>query len=76
MSKRTVFVCQGTGCLSSGSRAVYDSLCSEVERLRIQDVDIDFTGCHGFCEQGPIVIVEPQGIFYARVQSEDAQEIA
>ncbi len=76
MSRRTVFVCQGTGCLSSGSQAVYDSLCSEVERLGIQDVEIDFTGCHGFCEQGPIAIVEPQGIFYTRVQPEDAAEIA
>jgi len=76
MSRRTVFVCQGTGCLSSGSRAVYESLCSEVERLKIPDLKVDFTGCHGFCEQGPIVIVEPQGIFYTHVQAEDGPEIA
>jgi len=76
MSRRTVFICQGTGCLSSGSQAVYESLLSEVKRLNISDVDVDFTGCHGFCEQGPIVIVEPQGIFYTHVQAEDVPEIA
>lgn len=74
--RRTVFVCQGTGCLSSGSGEVYDALCSAVDRLSIDDVLVDFTGCHGFCEQGPIVIVEPEGIFYTRVQAEDASEIA
>jgi len=75
-NQRTVFVCQGTGCLSSGSQAVCDSLRSEVKRLDLPGVQVDFTGCHGFCEQGPIVIVEPEGIFYAGVQAEDAPEIA
>jgi NADH-quinone oxidoreductase subunit F len=72
---RTVFVCQGTGCLSSGSGAVYDALKAEVVRLGLRDVEIDFTGCHGFCEQGPNVVVETEGIFYTHVQSEDAEEI-
>jgi len=76
MDRQTVFVCQGTGCLSSGSQAVYDALKLEVEKLEIPCVKIDFTGCHGFCEQGPIVIVEPRGIFYTRVQAEDVPEIA
>ncbi len=76
MRGRTVFVCQGTGCYSSGSQEVYRSLCSEVKRLAVPEVEVDFTGCHGFCEQGPIVVVEPEGIFYARVQAEDAPEIA
>jgi len=73
--RQTVFVCQGTGCLSSDSGAIYDSLCSELKCLEIQDVQLEFTGCHGFCEQGPIVIVEPEGIFYTRVQAGDAPEI-
>jgi NADH-quinone oxidoreductase subunit F len=72
---RTVFVCQGTGCLSSGSGAVYESLKAEVARLGLRDVEVDFTGCHGFCEQGPNVVVEPEGIFYTHAQSEDAAEI-
>src|SRR5690606_27798696 len=41
----------------------------------LSGVTVDFTGCHGFCEQGPIVIVEPEGIFYTQVQVEDAAEI-
>jgi len=38
-------------------------------------VDIKFTGCHGFCQRGPIVIVEPEGVFYSEVKVEDAPEI-
>jgi len=72
---RTVFVCQGTGCLSSESGPVYEALRVEVAKLGLRDVEVDFTGCHGFCEQGPNVVVEPEGIFYTHVQSEDAAEI-
>jgi NADH-quinone oxidoreductase subunit F len=72
---RTVFVCQGTGCLSSGSESVYKALKEEVSRQGISDTEVDFTGCHGFCEQGPNVVIEPEGIFYTHVQAEDAPEI-
>src|SRR3972149_2928064 len=75
-SHRTVFVCQGTGCLSSESGPVYEALKAEVARLGLRDVEVDFTGCHGFCEQGPNVVVEPEGIFYTHVQAEDSKEIA
>jgi NADH-quinone oxidoreductase subunit F len=74
-NQRTIFVCQGTGCLSSASDAVYEALKAEVARLRIRDTQVDFAGCHGFCEQGPNVVVEPEGIFYTHVQAEDAPEI-
>lgn len=74
-SHRTVFVCQGTGCLSAGSDAVYDALRAELERQHVKDATVDFSGCHGFCEQGPNVVVEPDGIFYTRVEGEDAAEI-
>jgi NADH-quinone oxidoreductase subunit F len=73
---RTVFVCQGTGCLSSGGDLVYEALKSEVARLGIKEVEVDFSGCHGFCEQGPNVVVEPEGIFYTHVQPEDSIEVA
>jgi len=71
----TIFVCQGTGCLSSGSDAVYEALKEEISRQRISHAEVDFTGCHGFCEQGPNVVIEPEGIFYTHVQAEDAPEI-
>jgi (2Fe-2S) ferredoxin len=73
--KRTIFVCHGTGCISSGSDAVYEALREEIAGQGITDVEVDFTGCHGFCEQGPNVVVEPEGIFYTHVQAEDAPEI-
>ena len=72
---RTIFVCQGTGCISSGSEAVYGAFKDEITRHRIADAGVDFTGCHGFCEQGPNVVIEPEGIFYTHVQAEDAAEI-
>jgi len=72
---RTVFVCQGTGCVSARSEVVYEALKAEVARQGITDVEVDFTGCHGFCEQGPNVVIEPDGIFYTHVEVEDAPEI-
>jgi NADH-quinone oxidoreductase subunit F len=72
---RTVFVCQGTGCASAGSQAIYEGLKADVERLGLKNVKVDFTGCHGFCEQGPNVVIEPDGIFYTHVDIEDAPEI-
>jgi NADH-quinone oxidoreductase subunit F len=74
-NQRTIFVCQGTGCFSTGSDAVYEALKAEVARQELRDIEVDFTGCHGFCEQGPNVVVEPEGIFYTHVQAEDAPEI-
>jgi len=71
----TIFVCQGTGCLSSGSDVVYEALKEEISRQGISHAEVDFTGCHGFCEQGPNVVIEPEGIFYTHVQAEDASEI-
>jgi len=71
----TVFVCQGTGCISSGSEAVYEALKKEIGKQGIGNAEVDFTGCHGFCEQGPNVVIEPEGIFYTHVQAEDASEI-
>jgi len=72
---RTVFVCQGTGCLSSGSEAVYEAFKEQISHQMISHAEVDFTGCHGFCEQGPNVVIEPEGIFYTHVQAEDAPEI-
>ncbi|HAP32185.1 MAG TPA: NADH-quinone oxidoreductase subunit F, partial [Firmicutes bacterium] len=71
-ASRKIFICQGTGCLSSASADVYEALRAETARLSLEGVEIDYTGCHGFCEQGPITIVEPEGIFYTKVQVEDA----
>jgi NADH-quinone oxidoreductase subunit F len=73
--KKTIFVCQGTGCVSGGGDLVYNALKDEIKRAGLKNVEVDFTGCHGFCEQGPNVVIEPEGIFYTHVNPDDAAEI-
>ncbi len=75
MSRRKVLICRGTGCQAGGSQELYEALRAEVARLELPGVEVDYTGCHGFCEQGPIAVVEPEGIFYTGVQTEDVPEI-
>lgn len=71
-----VLVCTGTGCVSSGSNSVKDRLLIKLEEFGLQDeIKVVETGCHGFCEQGPIVIVYPEGVFYCRIQADDIHEI-
>jgi NADH-quinone oxidoreductase subunit F len=48
----------------------------KVAELGLKDVLVDFTGCHGFCQQGPIAVVEPEGVFYTHVTVNDVAEIA
>ncbi|MFC1986528.1 NADH-quinone oxidoreductase subunit NuoF [Chloroflexota bacterium] len=72
---RTVYVCRGTGCVSGGSDAVFEALKAELTRQEVRGAKIDFTGCHGFCQQGPNVVVEPEGIFYTHVEPEDSADI-
>ncbi len=73
--QKIILVCQGTGCISSGSDIVYAALKAAVTQHKLKNVSVDFTGCHGFCEQGPNVVIEPGGIFYTHVQAEDAPDI-
>jgi NADH-quinone oxidoreductase subunit F len=72
----TVTMCTGTGCQASGSLTVLAALQSELQRRHLQDtVRIRTTGCHGFCEQGPLMTIEPGNIFYRRLTPEDVPEI-
>ncbi|UCE97262.1 MAG: NADH-quinone oxidoreductase subunit NuoF [Dehalococcoidia bacterium] len=73
--QRTVFLCHGTGCVSNEAFAIRKAFEKSIERLQLTDIKVDFTGCHGFCEQGPIVFVQPEGIFYAHVSLDDVEEI-
>lgn len=73
--ERTVLICQGTGCTSSKSEQIRAALEQETKRAGLRNVKVDFTGCHGFCQQGPIVVVEPENIFYAHVKLEDVPDI-
>jgi len=72
----TVMVCGGTGCRASNSQAVIDAVRDELSGQGLDDsVRLCVTGCHGFCEQGPVIIIEPGNIFYCHVSPEDAFEI-
>jgi NADH:ubiquinone oxidoreductase subunit F (NADH-binding)/(2Fe-2S) ferredoxin len=72
----TVMVCGGTGCRTSNSQAVIDAVRDELSSQGLEDsVRLCVTGCHGFCEQGPVIIIEPGNIFYCHVAPEDAFEI-
>ncbi|MDY6911292.1 MAG: NADH-quinone oxidoreductase subunit NuoF [Chloroflexota bacterium] len=74
--KLTVLICQGTGCVSTRSDYITAELEKEIAANGLSDnVEVKLTGCHGFCERGPIVIVEPEGIFYCNVKEKDATEI-
>jgi NADH-quinone oxidoreductase subunit F len=74
-NKKTIYVCQGTGCVSGKSLEITQALEKAIAELNLAGVKTDFTGCHGFCEQGPVAIVEPEGIFYTHVGVDDAREI-
>ncbi len=72
----TVMVCGGTGCKASHSQAVIDAVRGELSRQGLDGkVRLCVTGCHGFCEQGPVIIIEPGNMFYCHVSPEDAFEI-
>jgi len=72
----TVMVCGGTGCKASRSQAVIDAVRDELSRQELDTkVRLCVTGCHGFCEQGPVIIIEPGNIFYCHVSPDDAFEV-
>ena len=71
-----VLVCGGTACCSGGGTAVVEAFKKELEAAGLKDkVQVVVTGCLGFCEQGPIVKILPQGTFYVQVKAEDVKEI-
>ncbi len=71
-----VLVCGGKNCSSSASKQVLEAFAKELERKKLdQEVKLVETDCHDFCENGPLVIVYPEGTYYVRVTPEDVPEI-
>uniref|UniRef100_A0A7V1EIB8 NADH-quinone oxidoreductase subunit NuoF n=1 Tax=candidate division WOR-3 bacterium TaxID=2052148 RepID=A0A7V1EIB8_UNCW3 len=67
-----LLVCAGTGCVAGGSYEIREALLKEINKRKLQDeVAVIATVCNGFCERGPIVVVQPDGIFYQRLKKED-----
>jgi NADP-reducing hydrogenase subunit HndC len=74
--KSCVIICAGTGCKASGCDKVSIAFREELDKQSLTDkVDVRTTGCPGFCERGPIVVIQPEGIFYQLVEAKDVGEI-
>ena len=74
--KPCIAVCGGTGCHALGNRSIISAFQKEIEKRSLKTkIDIRETGCPGFCEKGPIVVIYPEGICYIQVTPEDAAEI-
>ena len=76
MYRSHVLVCGGTGCTSSGSQQIMETLKAEIEKNGLtEEVSVVQTGCHGLCALGPIMIIYPDATFYSMVKVADIPEI-
>ncbi len=85
--ERQILICAGTGCVSSGSLQIFDKLKELIEKKGIKcsvelqkephsdEIAMKKSGCHGFCEMGPLVRIEPEGYLYTKVTLDDCEEI-
>lgn len=74
--KPQITVCSGTGCHAYGCIKLTEAFKTEIAKRGLGDkVNLKTTGCHGLCERGPIVVIQPQGIFYQRVGIEHVPEV-
>ena len=84
---KKIIVCAGTGCVAGGSLNIYTKLKEIMEEKGLPvavelmedphsgDIGLKKSGCHGFCEMGPLVRIEPQGWLYTKVKADDCLEI-
>jgi NADP-reducing hydrogenase subunit HndC len=74
--KPCITLCSGSACHASGSREVAARIEEEIEKQGLgAAVDLRKTGCHGFCERGPIIVIHPEEICYFQIKPEDVPEI-
>ena len=84
----SVLICAGTGCIAGGAMKIYDNFKAECEKRNLpvyvglkhdsdeeRSLHVKMSGCHGFCEMGPLVHIEPMGVMYIHVKPEDCEEI-
>ena len=75
IQKKRIMVCSGTGCTSSKSDVLLKNIQNKLEKDGIKNITAEKTGCFGFCAKGPIVVIDPDEIFYELVKPEDADDI-
>jgi NADH-quinone oxidoreductase subunit F/NADP-reducing hydrogenase subunit HndC len=74
--KYQILVCLSTGCISNQSAKILERFKQKIQSADLTaKADVVPTGCHGLCEMGPVVIVYPQGAFYAKVTLADVDRI-
>ena len=73
-NKKLVTICAGTGCRGYGCIKVKEELETEIKKQGL-DVEVRATGCFGFCEKGPLVVIHPEKIFYQQVKEKDVADI-
>ena len=84
--KQRVVICAGTGCMANGSMDVYAAMIEELQKQRLDvavelreekphDLYVSISGCQGFCQMGPLVTIEPDGLLYVKVKPSDTAEI-
>jgi NADH-quinone oxidoreductase subunit F len=84
--KRRVIICAGTGCVSNGALKVFDAFAAEMAAAGLNFIPelksesgsgtyVSKSGCQGFCQMGPLVTIEPEGILYTKVKPQDVSEI-
>ncbi len=74
--RRCVSVCSGTGCVAAKSGPCAEAFAEEIARLGLEgEIELRRTGCYGFCERGPVVVIQPENICYLGVKPEDVPEI-
>lgn len=85
--RRRVVVCAGTGCMASGALKLAEAIrvvaareklevtLSLEEEAGVKDLHLSKSGCQGFCQMGPLLSIEPDGILYCKVRPEDAEEV-
>ena len=84
----SVLICAGTGCIAGGAMKIYENIKAECQERGIpvyvglkhhsdeeKSLHVKMSGCHGFCEMGPLIHIEPMGWMYIHVKPEDCHEI-
>ena len=85
--RKQILICAGTGCVAGGSLDIYERMKEIIEAKGLrcalllekephgESIGLKKSGCHGFCEMGPLLRIEPMGWLYLKVRVEDCEEI-
>ncbi|NWG01979.1 MAG: NADH-quinone oxidoreductase subunit NuoF [Syntrophaceae bacterium] len=75
-NKPCITICAGTGCQATGASEVVEGFRQQIKDLHLEEkIEVRASGCHGFCERGPLVVIRPQMICYMNVETKDVSQI-